>query len=429
MKFLRKQYTFYYSTIEFREAIRSLVYSVMVLVGIPIKRLAGQKLSQIFLKDYSASACFLYSSARSALFALSKSLNGTAQDEVLVTGFTCEVVPHAVIQANLKPIFVDINPKTFCMNVEDAKRKITKRTRAIIIQHTFGIAADIKKLLALVREHSLFVIEDCAVALGTQYEGQLVGSFGDAAIFSFELSKTITACRGGLLLINPSGAFMVQKHNSFYEKVPKQSKRYTAQLLFQLGLSGILYRPYFYGVLSALVMLLFKLKIFKPSTSNEEKIAQLPRDYCLKLSDPQADLSMRQYLRLPLIIEHSMKIAAYYYNELKIVSYLLSPVIDKTRINFIRYPLLVKNREALVRQFNQCGFELGLWFTAPLSSRSVDHMLFGYQWGECPIAESISKYTVNLAVNGRIREAEAMKMLNLMIDDILNDSEFNELAN
>jgi dTDP-4-amino-4,6-dideoxygalactose transaminase len=112
--------------------------------------------------------------------------------EVLVTGFTCEVVPNAVLQAGYKPCYVDIDPASFCTDPLSVESRINEKTRVLVIQHSFGIAAPIDELMAIARRHNLFVIEDCAVSLGTHYYGRPTGTWGDAAIYSFELSKVIT---------------------------------------------------------------------------------------------------------------------------------------------------------------------------------------------------------------------------------------------
>ena len=197
-----KQYTFFFQSLKFSDSLLSLWLFLIQLFGIK----AGRNENYLFLKEvkksFNFNKGFLFGSARSSIYAILKSLNYDNGSEVLVTGFTCEVVPNAIINAGYLPVYVDINPVNYCMDPAIVEKLITDKTRAIIIQHTFGIPAQINELIKIAQKYNLFVIEDCAVSLGSKYNGKLTGTFGDAAIFSFELSKTITSCWGGMLLLN-----------------------------------------------------------------------------------------------------------------------------------------------------------------------------------------------------------------------------------
>ena len=140
---------------------------------------------------------FLYNSARSALYSHLKALGLPRDSEVLLTGFTCDVVANSVIQSGLNPVYVDIDKANFCMSLRSLKNNLSKYSRVIIIQHTYGISPEMEDILKIAKKNNLYVIEDCAVAFGEKYGKRYCGLFGDAAIFSFELSKTITSCRGG----------------------------------------------------------------------------------------------------------------------------------------------------------------------------------------------------------------------------------------
>ena len=107
----------------------------------------------------------------------------------------------------------------------------------------------------------MYIIEDCAVSLGSKYKGRLTGTFGDASIFSFELSKTITSCWGGMLLLNTNKHTVIEKMVEFYKKVPEQKRSQHLKALFQLGISGILYRPKLYTMGKYITSIFFKLKI------------------------------------------------------------------------------------------------------------------------------------------------------------------------
>lgn len=121
-------------------------------------------------------------------------------DEVLVPSLTFIATANAVRYVGATPVFVDVDPCTWQIDPADAVAAITPRTKAVIAVHLYGRACDLGALAALRRDHGLLLIEDCAEALGTSYEGTHVGMTADAATFSFYKNKTITTGEGGALV-------------------------------------------------------------------------------------------------------------------------------------------------------------------------------------------------------------------------------------
>lgn len=120
--------------------------------------------------------------------------------EVLVPAMTFCATANAVIHAGAVPVAVDVNPASMNMDLEDARRKITKRTRAMIPVHFAGRACAMDNLLALAREHNLRVVEDCAHAIETEYHGKKAGTMGDFGCFSFYVTKNVVTGEGGMIL-------------------------------------------------------------------------------------------------------------------------------------------------------------------------------------------------------------------------------------
>jgi perosamine synthetase len=121
-------------------------------------------------------------------------------DEVIVPDLTFAASVNAVLYTGATPVLVDVDPKTMAIDPELVVMALTKRTRAIMPVHLYGYPADMTRLMALARQHKLLVIEDCAEALGSRYQGAHVGTFGDVATFSFYGNKTITTGEGGMLI-------------------------------------------------------------------------------------------------------------------------------------------------------------------------------------------------------------------------------------
>lgn len=115
---------------------------------------------------------------------------------MILQAYTCVSVSNAIIATGAKPIYVDIDAQTLNINPQLIEKHITQKTKAIIVQHTFGIPADIHAIQSIVKKHQLFFIEDCAHALGAQYKEKMVGSFGDIAVYSFGRDKVISSVNG-----------------------------------------------------------------------------------------------------------------------------------------------------------------------------------------------------------------------------------------
>lgn len=121
-------------------------------------------------------------------------------DKVIVPDFTFIATANAVVLAGATPVFADVSRETFVIDLEDARRRITPRTRAIVPVHLNGRAADMEKLQALAAEHGLFVVEDAAQAFGSRHAGRYLGTFGDAGVYSLGTTKIITTGQGGIVV-------------------------------------------------------------------------------------------------------------------------------------------------------------------------------------------------------------------------------------
>jgi perosamine synthetase len=123
-------------------------------------------------------------------------------DEIIVPTLTYIASVNAISYTGATPVFCDSEELSWQMDPEDVSRRITPKTRAIMVVHLYGQACDMDAIMRIAKEHNLFVIEDCAEAFGTLYKGQHVGAFGDISTFSFFGNKTITTGEGGMVVSN-----------------------------------------------------------------------------------------------------------------------------------------------------------------------------------------------------------------------------------
>lgn len=137
-----------------------------------------------------------------ALHAALLALGIGAGDEIIVPTLTYIASVNAITYTGAVPVFADSLPDSWQMDPEDAAQRLTPRTKGIMAVHLYGHACNMNRLSALADDHQLFLIEDCAEAIGSEYQGRRAGSFGDVACFSFFGNKTITTGEGGMVATN-----------------------------------------------------------------------------------------------------------------------------------------------------------------------------------------------------------------------------------
>lgn len=131
----------------------------------------------------------------------------TAEDEVIVTDFSWVATAHAIKYTGAKCVFVDVDPDSWCINPDAIEAAITPKTKAIMLVHTFGHPADMDRIMSIAEKHGLKVIEDAAPALGAEYKGRKVGTFGDVACFSFQGAKLTVSGEGGAFCTNDDALY------------------------------------------------------------------------------------------------------------------------------------------------------------------------------------------------------------------------------
>ena len=144
------------------------------------------------------------SSGTAALEIAIRSLGINKNDEVIMPSFTIISNAMAIVKSSAKPILVDVDLDTWNIKIDDIEKKITKKTKCLMIPHIYGLANDMDKILKIAKKYNLYVIEDAAEVLGLKYKNKQCGSFGDISILSFYANKHITTGEGGMLLTNNS---------------------------------------------------------------------------------------------------------------------------------------------------------------------------------------------------------------------------------
>ena len=160
-----------------------------------------------------------------------KALGIKKGDEVILPDITWVSCANAIEYVGAKPVFADIKEDTWCIDPIDIEKKITKKTKAIMIVHIYGNVCDISSILKLTKKNKLYLIEDCAEAIGAKYKGKSVGTFGDASVFSFHGTKTITTGEGGMFACKNKKIWDKYQLLHNMGKDPKQPKYFFLEVI------------------------------------------------------------------------------------------------------------------------------------------------------------------------------------------------------
>lgn len=349
-----------------------------------------------------------FNSGRSAEYAILKATGIKKEDEVLIPAFTCVVVPNSVLWLGGKPIYVDFEEDSLNMDPVDLKKKITPKAKAIIAQYTFGKPAKIDQIKKIAEKNKLFLIEDCAHSLGAKFKGKKLGTFGEAAFFSFGRDKVISSVFGGMAITDDpkigKGLLEIQKRINF----PSRFWVFQ-QLLHPIAFSLIMPVYNFFGLGKIILVGLQKLGLLSRAVSHQEKMTRKPRCYPAKLPNAQATLALFQFQRLAQFNQIRKKISRIYRDKLKIKSLKSLPQIEGEI--YMRHPVISDRAKDLLMYAKKRGVLLGDWYQNIVDPQGVDLAKVGYIWGSCPVAESVARKVINLPTYPRITTKEAKRIV------------------
>lgn len=325
-----------------------------------------------------------FSSARNSLRAILKAMEIGEGDEVILPAFTCAVVPYTILHCGARPVYVDIRTD-YRMNLDMLQSVLTQRTKAIIVQHTFGLPERVADILTLARTRDIRVIEDCAHVLpGTSHNGKTLGTWGDAAYFSFERGKTISSGWGGAAVTRDEaiGRGLCQ----IKQDVPPLSRDDNLRIGTRLLLTILLSHPNLFALGGLFRGSVARRGVFPDAMPPRERRGDPPDQLFGRLADTQAMLLLCQLRRLSLIAQHRRSCVR-----------ALSERLGNLPVDLplMWYPLQVKNRDEAMKHFANHQIELRAW-EAPLSPSDCDVARAQYRWGSCPTAEEMSRGCVAL---------------------------------
>jgi dTDP-4-amino-4,6-dideoxygalactose transaminase len=358
---------------------------------------------------------FAFWKGRIALYATLKALNLADDDEVVLPGYTCVVVPNAVRYARARPIYADIIPGGYNVDPASVEQRITSRTRALIVQHTYGIPANLSALSALARKHQLSVIEDCAHVLpGSRFQDQPLGAHGRAAFFSFQWSKPYTTGLGGMVVTQDQR--LAERLGVVQQSFIDPPRRQMIQLRVQYALYRRLFRPTLYWLSRRSLHLLSTVGLLVGSSSAAELTGQIPADLRWRMSEFQKGLGLAHIQRLEDNAAHRHELTRYYSDALRRQGWPMLDGLGSEDVTLLRYPVRVTDKAALLEKARLARIELGTWFETPLHPLPLSaHHLAAYRAGSCPIAEATAASVVNLPLHDRVSWIEAERIVQFIL--------------
>jgi perosamine synthetase len=381
---------------------------------------------QSFASKIGKGKCLSFASGRMALYELLSIYKIGREDEVIVTGFTCSVVIESIIKTGARPVFVDISIDTLGTCVESVKQHISSKTKAIIVQHSFGIPADILTLKDIAKSKRIKLIEDCAIAYGSKILGKTLGAFGDASIFSTDHSKPMNTIIGGLLYIEDNqDIFQVLEERNRKAFKLSLARRFGVILricIERMTYSGSLIRAYCRMILGVL----YRLRGFSPFffpfiESGFQNSFKRKIDKTHRLPPELAYLGSMEINIWPVKAEVRIRNARKLYeflSEYPSVFELPKAIKnDNCYIVPLRVVFLVRDsnlRDRIMELLDKNS----IWFTSPIISRKLQLIDYSYNNGDCPTAEMVSQYIINLPVD--LSENENVTLIN-KLRNILND--------
>ena len=318
-----------------------------------------EKFENKFKKYTDANCCVAVNSGTAALH-LAFSLFDIKNKEVIIPSLSFASTAHAVIYNGGKPIFADVNKNTLCIDPDDVRKKITKKTKLIVPVHFGGMVCDLKELLNISNEFDINIVDDAAHAAGATFDRKKIGSIGDATCFSFHPVKNVAMPGGGLIALN--------------NKNSKQEE----SLLKSLRWCGISNRRGF-----------------------NYDIKHLGWNYYM--NEFSASIGIEQLKKLDKSNKKRRKIAGKYFENITTDSKM--PLMNNCSYHL--YWILVTNRNKFMKKMIENNVETGIHYSP------IHKMEFYNSKTKLKITEKVSKEIVSLPIHPNLTENDVDKIIKL----------------
>jgi dTDP-4-amino-4,6-dideoxygalactose transaminase len=300
-----------------------------------------------------------FNSGSDALFLALKSLGIRKNDDVITVSHSFISTTDAISRTGARPVFIDIDPETYCMDPTKIEEKINENTKAILPVHLYGHPADMKSIMDIAEEHNLNVVEDACQAHGALYNGKKVGSIGDIGCFSFYPTKNIGCCG--------DGGIAVTNNETLAEKM---------QMLRNYGQS----KKYYHDFMG----------------------------YNSRLDEIQAAILQVKLLFLDSWNEKRRGLAKFYTKNLENCGIVLPFERSYSHHVYYLYVIQIENRDIVQKQLNQAGIQTLIHYPVPIHKQKA--YVTSHSQDILPITDSVCSKILSLPLNP-FMEKEDIEMI------------------
>ena len=343
------------------KAVEKVLRTPYLSLGPKLPEFEGM-LAEIGQRKYAVAG----NSGTSALHLIIRSLGIKDGNEIITTPFSFISSSNCILFERAKPVFIDIRKDTYNINPDLIENAITERTKAIIAVDVFGQPAEWDKLTAIAKKHNLYLIEDSAEAIGSEYKGKKAGSFGDAGIFAFYPNKQITTGEGGVIVTDN-------------ENIAKLAKSMRNQ----------------------------------GRGEGDTWLQHTRLGYNYRISDINCVLGISQLNRLNEIIEKRNKVASMYNEKLNGINEIFTPFVAPyvTRMSWFVYVIRLSDkftrddRDNIIKEMGKKGIQTRNYF-APIHLQPFYVEQFGFKRGDFPVTDFVSDRTISIPFYTMMKEEE-----------------------
>jgi perosamine synthetase len=370
---------------------------------------AVKRFEREFASVFHAKQAIAFPYGRSALWAFLQALE-IHDAEVVMPAYTCSVVAHAITLSGNQPRFVDISLTDYNMNLDLLPAAINEKTRAIVATHIFGYPLDIDRVESIVAEaeanygHKIWLIQDCAHSFGASWNGRLVGTSGDVALYALNISKMITSIFGGVLTFQDEElATKVRSWRDAHFQSPSFLKSWLRRL-YLFAVYVAFYKPVYGLTYWIQEKTPFLDRLTKAYHLDDE--VHMPPDYRDLMLDVEAAVGLEQLKKYPEIVARRKANAVYYDNHIKRKpEWVLPPILEGA--TYSHYVIRVPERAECINKMAHKGIHLG-----ELIQYSVPD-LTAYRTSQINFTQSdyASGRTINIPIYPALTKGELRKIV------------------
>lgn len=349
---------------------------------------------------------------RVALFTALRALGVGDGDRVGICSYTCLGVVEPIVRLGATPVFLDVDRH---MNIDNnAIERDASTLKALVLQHTFGVPCDLDFALEWAGSRGVPIVEDACHAVGAKWRGRAIGTFGKAAVFSFQWGKPISTGQGGMLVLNDTELVDEVDRLLEAESVPPTAKQ-AMSLRVQRWLHEWLVTPRTKRALRAVFGVVAKTGLVSGSEAASPNLRSIPPGFLRRMSASQARVGLDRIAKLPAWIAQRREAFAEARNMLAAAGVALPPIDARAEPAPLRIAAWLRDKPGALHAGQRAAIDLAGWYWTPAHPVPIPQLAeFGYEAGQCPSAERAFDSVVTLPTRPRLstsRLAEAVKIM------------------